>query len=127
MSFRTQAYTALLPLGLLFLSVALLGPGMPVGRRTPAAALLASGSLAGLAFYGYFFYLFPALTIPLYLAWAGPTEIPGRRRLVLWSAGFTCGASPFVLGYLLMLGEIGDFTGFLAYLKETLGKLEVAR
>jgi hypothetical protein len=124
-SFRTQAYIALLPLGLLLASVAV-GRLDPTAARRKGLTLLASGALAGLAFFGYFFYLFPALTIPLCLACCRRSDTPYRRLLTLWSVGFVCGLSPYLLAYLRMLLELGSFSGLFAYLHEILGRLGVA-
>jgi len=127
MSFRTQAYSALLPLGLLLSSIAVAELGAAERRRASILALVSSGALAGLAFFGYFFYLFPALTIPVYLACVARTGAGTGRLLALWSAGFAIGLSPYVVGYLRLLGAVGDVAGFVAYLRETLGELQVTR
>jgi hypothetical protein len=127
MSFRTQAYIAILPLGLLLSSIAIAALGTAEGRRASTVTLLSSGALAGLAFFGYFFYLFPVLTIPVYLACVARSGVGTGRLLALWSAGFAIGLSPYVLGYLRLLSAFGDVSGFLAYLRETLGGLQVAR
>src|SRR5262245_39192241 len=51
-SFRTQAYIALLPLGLLLASVAVSRLDPTAARRKAGLTLLGSGALAGLAFFG---------------------------------------------------------------------------
>jgi len=125
-AFRTQSYITLAPAAWLLLSlVALARAG---AAADPRRALVASGAAYGLAFFGYFVYLFylPAVLYAV-LAWpprSGAGE-PRWPRLLPWAAGVCLGAIVYPIGYALMARNLGGLGGLVQYLRETQAALGV--
>jgi hypothetical protein len=118
-AFRTQGYLSLAPSAWMFLSLYAL-----LRQRTAPAErrrrwLLGSGVLMGLAFSGYFLYLFYAPAIALaVIALAEPHRSAAERvqRLALWACGFCVGALPYVIGYAMVIHSQGSLAAGWAYI-----------
>lgn len=96
---RVQFAIKMLPVGLLFVSIALMATGTVGARRA-----LAAGVLAGLAVYGYFIHVFAVGLMALVLAFAPGL---GWRVRAMWALGVALGLLPYALGYLLVLLALG--------------------
>jgi len=119
-AFRTQTYITLAPVAWLlgsFLALARAG-----ADGTPRRWLLVSGGAYGLAFFGYFIYLFylPAVLFAV-LAWPTPSGVAGPhwRRIVPWTIGMCLGASAYPIGYALVALHYGSLGGLLDYVVAT--------
>ncbi len=98
-AFRTQSYLSLSPVAWLLVSLWALqrAAGSTAERRRRWIA--ASGLTAGLAFSGYFIYLFFAPAIALAVmggVGSGPGDPHPLKRLAWWSAAFGVGTLPYV-------------------------------
>jgi hypothetical protein len=129
-AFRSQSTLTLLPAAWLLLSLIALDATR--GSADAARWRFRSGIAFGLAFFGYFVYLFylPALVLALFFVSreAGPSGGGGgdfRGALVTWSKGALLGASGYALGYLLMLVHFRGFGGLAAFLGERWSDLRV--
>ncbi|HUK08247.1 MAG TPA: hypothetical protein VLX09_10300 [Stellaceae bacterium] len=107
--FRTQYYITLLPIGAVFLSVAL-AQSQESATRWGA---LGAGVFAGIACYGYFIYLFLVPVLALHALWRW-SKVP--TRLGYWTAGFALGASPSVIGMALAFSDLGSAQEFWKFL-----------
>ncbi len=120
-AFRTQNFITTAPAAWLLLSLyALQRAGAGAGRER--AWLAASGLFHGLAFAGYFVYLFVAPAVALaVVAWDLPGATGRQRlaRLAWWCGGFGAGALPYVVGYALLLESQGGFAAGWAYIVST--------
>jgi len=115
--FRTQAYICIFPTVLAVLGF------MAMYRQRRVMGYLAAGTLFGLAAYGYFIFFFLVPGLALFCA----TDTPrGDRRklLVALLGGLMIGASPYALGYGLVIGTLG-LPGAIEYVRTTLFLLKV--
>jgi hypothetical protein len=122
-SFRTQFYITLLPLALIFASVALVEYRRD--HPTPLIAVLA-GFCAGLSVYGYFIYCFLLPAVAAHAAWRWHGRVEWRRTLLWWIAGLALGGSPYLLAAVLVFIYAGGLQGFFDVINTSLNTLGVA-
>ena len=111
-AFRTQSYITLAADAWLLLALWCLLPdarGAPSRRR-----LFWSGFWAGTAVVGYFVHAFfvPALALGLLKVTMRDDPHSRRRKRLAWLGGLAAGASPFVLGYALILRKVDGLAGW---------------
>lgn len=112
-AFRTQSYITLTPIIFTFISILLL-----LNTKTNTILkLIISGFSSGLAFYGYFVYLFfiPAFIILIINKQSNYKQ--NTKNIVIWSSGFCIGCILYIIGYIQFINELGSFTAFIESLK----------
>jgi len=126
-SFRTQGYLSLAPSAWMFLSLYALQRTATATVERQSRWLALGGLMMGLAFSGYFIYIFfaPVIAVAV-LLWVGPRGVPPQRtkRLAYWIAGFAIGTLPYIIGYgLLIISEGGLAAGwaYIVYAQELAG------
>jgi hypothetical protein len=121
-SFRTQSYIVL---GgqVWMLSAFSLALGLIRRKDAGTWGVVASGACMGLAAYGYFVHLFFAPVVAL-LAVLGPGPQGSLRRAALWFAGFVAGMSPYIVGYVWAIAELGGWAPFVEWLQAALAGLK---
>jgi hypothetical protein len=129
-AFRSQSTLTLLPSAWLLLSLIALDAART--SRDAERWRFRSGIAFGLAFFGYFIYLFylPALLLALLFVSREAGRAEGARgdfrgALVTWSKGAVLGAAGYLVGYFLMLVHFRGFGGLAAFLDERWGDLRV--
>ncbi len=106
-AFRTQSYITLAADAWLLLAIACLLP--PASGPASARRLFWSGVWAGTAVVGYFVHAFFVPTLAAGAWWATracEARSAGRARAA-WVAGCAVGASPYAVGYALLVREAG--------------------
>lgn len=127
LSLRTQAYSTIFPLLLLFGSILLMR-----GWRDSSRAwlrLLLSGFLYGLAVFSYFIFGFFLPALLWLLLRPGPGEERHRSWTAAWPwvAGCVIGYLPFVAGILLIRRELGGTSQLVDWLRTNGDTLEVSQ
>jgi hypothetical protein len=127
LALRTQAYSCMFPLLLLFGCVLLLRSWRD--SRQPWLRLAGSGILYGLAAFGYFIYwfFFPVLVWLLLRSPPGERQRPAWPVALSWFAGLAIGYLPFIAGMLLIRRELGGFSQLFDYLDQTRDTLAVTQ
>jgi hypothetical protein len=117
-SFRTQGYLSLAPSAWMFLSLYALQRAATATVERQPRWLALSGLMMGLAFSGYFIYMFFAPVIALaVVVWVGPGVVAQRiKRLAYWIAGFVIGTLPYIVGYGLLIMSEGGLAKGWAYI-----------
>ncbi|MEO8364594.1 MAG: hypothetical protein ABI538_00150 [Pseudoxanthomonas sp.] len=126
--FKTQALSTVWPLSLLLASVYINERWALSGRAPKAWELIASGALAGLAFFSYFIYLFFVPAILLHLLMAS-RSVPRKKGLwkvfVVYSLGYLVGCIPYFIGFGLLFSRFDGWASFFAYLTGAANDLQV--
>lgn len=115
-AFRTQSYITVAPDAWILLAVLCLLPAD--SRPPPPRRLFWSGVWAGTAIVGYFVHAFfvPALALGmLWITRGGARRLRWRNRAA-WLAGLAAGASPYLLGYALILRKVDGLPGLWAFI-----------
>jgi hypothetical protein len=117
-AFRTQSYITLASDAWLLLAVRCLLPSHERSTQTPRP-LFWSGFWTGAAIVGYFVHAFyvPALAIGVSWVTRGHEGRLRWRKRFAWIAGLAVGASPYLLGYALIMRNVDGLSGLWAFIE----------
>jgi len=125
LALRTQAYSCIFPMSLIFGSLVVLRLWCGPPRR---ARLVAAGVMIGLAGFSYFimFLFLPAI---LLMVWQECNYDGVRRRfrsILACCAGVCVGYLPFFIGIALIRIDLGSFGATVDFLRNMSGELHIA-
>jgi len=127
-AFRTQGYITIAPLVLLlfsFLFLLYLSDLRKERKEKFSIILIFSGIFFGLAFYGYFIYIFFLPALIFFLLKMNTGVFSDRKVMLFWMVGFLIGVTPYFYGYANLFIGWGGISGFSDNLNKTLLSLNV--
>ncbi len=125
-AFRSSTFIIVSNDALILLSLFLLLPLDAASvKHSAALRLAASGFFAGLAVFGYFVFAFyvPVLLVAAAAIHSTDTIVTKVQAALQWLAGAMLGASGYMLGYGLILREVGSVGELWRFLMQLQGEL----